>query len=79
MAYDKTSYYKFMDQYAQQPYGSCEVFRVQAGDIQYADSDGNALEPGWYWQACYPGCTPDSDPVGPFPTKEATLDDAEVA
>ena len=31
---------------------------------------------GWYWQACFPGCLPDSDPVGPFATEAEALADA---
>jgi hypothetical protein len=33
-------------------------------------------EPGWYWWPCFPGCLPDSDPVGPFDTEEEALADA---
>ena len=25
-------------------------------------------EPGWYYWYCFPGCLPDSDPTGPFPS-----------
>ena len=32
---------------------------------------------GWYWQACFPGCLPDSDPVGPFATRADALKDAQ--
>lgn len=35
-------------------------------------------EPGWYWWACFPGCLPDSDPCGPWPSKEAAMEDAEA-
>lgn len=31
---------------------------------------------GWYWQACWPGCLPDGDPMGPFPTEQAAIDNA---
>lgn len=27
----------------------------------------------WYWWSCFPGCLPDSDPIGPFATECATL------
>jgi len=33
-------------------------------------------EVGWYWWRCFPGCLPDSDPVGPFVTAEEALFDA---
>ncbi len=31
---------------------------------------------GWYWWACFPGCLPDCDPVGPFDTEAEALADA---
>lgn len=31
---------------------------------------------GWYWQACFPGCLPDGDPIGPFATEAEALADA---
>ena len=33
-------------------------------------------EPGWYWWSCFPGCMPDSDPIGPFATEEEAINDA---
>lgn len=52
--------------YHQFPHGgSFEVF--------YHDKDDNDLamnDHGWYWWACQPGCMPDGDPSGPFPTSE---------
>lgn len=30
---------------------------------------------GYYWWACFPGCLPDSDPIGPFETREEALED----
>jgi len=35
------------------------------------------IEGGWYWQACFPGCLPDSDPVGPFTSYSEALTDAQ--
>ena len=32
----------------------------------------------WYW-FCYPGCLPDSDPVGPFRTEELAIENAQEA
>lgn len=34
-------------------------------------------EPGWYWWTCFPGCLPDSDPIGPFATESDALADAQ--
>lgn len=40
------------------------------------DDEGDCLGTGWYWQACFPGCLPDSDPIGPFDTEALALADA---
>ena len=31
---------------------------------------------GWFWWSCYPGCLPDSDPVGPFESSREAYEDA---
>ena len=31
---------------------------------------------GWFYWFCFPGCLPDSDPVGPFKTEDAAVQDA---
>lgn len=31
---------------------------------------------GWFWWSCFPGCMPDSSPIGPFETYQEALDDA---
>lgn len=69
------------------PYGSCEVFYLNPaqawellGDSLEVSEDGAHLTlEGWYWHACYPGCLPDSEPVGPFQSEKECLGDAEVA
>ena len=63
-----------------------EVFRVTRGpsgqgyigEMILDDSQTDEpLEAGWYWQACFPGCLPDGDPIGPFKTKAEALADAQ--
>ena len=50
-----------------------ETFEIKPRDMPaYPESGG----PGWYWQSCFPGCLPDSDPVGPFETEAEALADA---
>ena len=39
--------------------------------------DGQSPERGWYWWSCFPGCLPDSDPIGPFATEAKALEDAQ--
>ena len=29
---------------------------------------------GWYAQACWPGCLPDGDPLGPFPSEAEAIE-----
>jgi hypothetical protein len=42
-----------------------------------SDVNGTGFtEPGWYWWACFPGCLPNSDPIGPFKTEAEALEDA---
>lgn len=36
-----------------------------------------ALEMGWYWQACFPGCLPDGEPTGPFDTEAEAIADVQ--
>jgi hypothetical protein len=39
-------------------------------------ADGWDTGEGWYWWSCFPGCLPDSEPMGPFETEAAALADA---
>lgn len=52
-----------------------ETFHVTGDDSEYMD-DGT-LPAGWYWWACFPGCLPDGEPMGPFATEEEALADAQ--
>jgi hypothetical protein len=73
------AYYKFMDEYAKQPYGSCEIWYHDGSDPNFRDEEDQPMPPGWYWWACFPGCMPDGDAMGPFKTQEEAEEDAEVA
>ena len=33
---------------------------------------------GWYWQACFPGCLPDGEPMGPFLSEADAIADADL-
>ena len=56
-------------------YGSFEIFWFDGEkdiDLDYQD-----IEPiGWYWWSCFPGCMPDGEKVGPFPSSSQAYDDA---
>jgi hypothetical protein len=42
-----------------------------------AVDDEPAMEAGWYWWTCFPGCMPESDPHGPFDCEDDAITDAE--
>ena len=68
------AYYQFENEDGE-PHGSFEVFYA-SGLI----SDPSPLPSGWYWQACFPGCLPDDgDPIGPFESEEAAIENARNA
>lgn len=66
------SYYQFVDDDGCE-YGSFEVFY----DIASLTLTGKAVGEGFYWWSCFPGCIPDSDPIGPFETEEDAVKDAQ--
>ena len=47
-------------------YGECIV-----------NDEGDCMGSGWYWWTCLPECLPDSEPNGPFDTRELALEDAQ--
>ncbi len=59
-----------------------EVFQVDETEAKHNArhnreyDDGSPEQPGWYWWACFPGCLPDGDPIGPFDTEAEALADA---
>lgn len=79
------TYYQFQSTDGEE-YGSFEVFYADAAtcaDLGRGDAivgvpaeERPVYSPGYYWWAGFPGCLPDGDPVGPFPTEEAAIQDA---
>lgn len=53
-------------------YGSFEVFQ----ETERCFTGEDVMEPGWYWWSCFPGCLPDGEQHGPFPTAEGAYLDA---
>jgi hypothetical protein len=51
-----------------------ETFHVVRGDDIW---EGYGLDTeGYYYWYCFPGCLPDSEPIGPFDTEADALADA---
>jgi hypothetical protein len=67
-------YHRFHSEESQEPYGSLEIFWR---DYQAATDDSEEFAAGWYWWACFPGCMPEGDPMGPFASSRAALQDAD--
>ena len=65
----------------------CEVFYVDAKDFLEKDTIWKTLlddckeKPevlqGFYFWFCFPGCSPDSMPMGPFKTEEEAITDCQ--
>ena len=56
-----------------------EVFHHDSRDnvtFENGELSHYGMETGWYWWACFPGCLPDGDPMGPFATEAEALEDA---
>ena len=79
---DFTGYHRFESPETGELYGSFQVFWDDAdvpavgGFPRNYDSEGNPVKPGWYWWACFPGCLPDGDAMGPFATPKDAYYDA---
>jgi hypothetical protein len=75
------AYYQFTDNNGK-GYGSVEIFYMDTcAACDYAkiplaagDAPPNYRQ-GYYWQACFPGCLPDGEPMGPFQTEAEAIED----
>lgn len=47
------------------------------GQARNYDVNGEPVKPGWYYWFCFPGCLPDSDPIGPFESADAARQAAQ--
>ena len=43
----------------------------------HVESPEEALEPGYYYWHCFPGCLPDSEPWGPYETEQEAIESAQ--
>lgn len=63
---------------ADDPYAlpDVEVFYHDAtnpfGEFSEATEEG-IMRSGWYYWSCFPGCLPDSDPIGPYDTEAEAI------
>ena len=52
-----------------------EAFYAQAGELGWEGQE-EPSEAGWYYWHCFPGCMPDSDPIGPFGSMAEAIEHA---
>lgn len=45
-------------------------------DMLIAIIDEEQIKGAWYWWECFPGCLPDSPPIGPYDTYDLARDDS---
>tara|TARA_R110002020_G_scaffold417080_2_gene626259 strand:+ start:1675 stop:1917 length:243 start_codon:yes stop_codon:yes gene_type:complete len=43
----------------------------------HVENPEEALEPGYYFWDCFPGCLPDSEPWGPYETEQKAIEAAQ--
>lgn len=50
-------------------------YRTEAENREYGDIDGDGepMPAGWYYWFCFPGCLPDSEPMGPYATEAEAI------
>ena len=82
------SYYPFIEETEEQgAYGSFQTLYLDTEDCkgwnekhqteEQTDEDDTPYLVGYYWQAGFPGCMPDSEyPSGPFQTEDEAIQDA---
>jgi hypothetical protein len=54
-----------------------EVFYIKKGEAHNCGPGDTWPTTGFYWWPCFPGCLPDSDPIGPFATEAEAIADAQ--
>lgn len=65
---------------ADDPYALPDVEVFYSDGVNEAGGSGDdtpADHAGWYYWYCFPGCLPDSDPIGPFATEAEALADVQ--
>lgn len=67
------AYHQFKDEDGES-FGSFEVFYLNEREAQ--EQTGGACGAGWYWWACFPGCMPDGEAMGPFNTEKEAIENA---
>lgn len=65
------SYHQFANE--TEHFGSFETFFTCGSFNQESEE---STEPGWYWQAGFPGCLPDGELSGPFESEQDAIKDA---
>ncbi len=75
---DVEVFYVSANEFASAPFDTWQGSYMADAMDAFPEHDMQAAEDcaGWYYWFCFPGCLPDSDPIGPFETEQQALDDA---
>ena len=67
-----------MTQYYSDPSREKETYALPDVEVFWADDltdeEGEALTEGYYYWYCFPGCLPDSEPMGPYASEEEAVE-----
>jgi len=74
---DYSGIYQFTNEDDSEQWGSFEVFQGKDCLCFIEDEYGRPDLDKWYYWSCFPGCLPDSDPIGPFDTSAEAYHDAQ--
>ena len=55
-----------------------EVFHSSEFNAGPCADEDTRLDDGYYYWACFPGCLPDGDPIGPFVSEAEAITDAQA-
>ena len=69
-----------MSQFYFDPKRADDPYSLPDGEVFYLEDDEQTTEEceaGWYYWACFPGCLPDGEPIGPFDTEAEAIDAAQ--
>jgi hypothetical protein len=68
-----------MTQVYSNPSRAADAHALPDVEVFYEDwRDGRLLpKREWFYWFCFPGCLPDSDPIGPFATRKEAVADAQ--
>lgn len=60
-----------------EPSRADDMYSLPDVEIFYNKNEIPEIGVGYFWWSCFPGCLPDSDPIGPFKTVNEAIQNAQ--